>query len=379
MSDVKIQWVKPSKLKPHPKNRNEHPKDQIERLIKLLNYQGWRLPIIVSNRSGFIVAGHGRLKAAKKMKMNLVPVSYQDFEDDDQEYAFLISDNAISEWASLNLSDINADLQELDGINFDIDLLGLKDFELEIEDDELDDARADSIPDVDDNEFEVKVGDIWQLGNHRIMCGDSIDKENIDKLIGGVTIDMIFTDPPYGIDFNPINIGGKGQTPPKKIINDSNTLVAKAFFKVWEANKKVIWGGNYFTDFLPVNGAWIVWNKMAFDKPDQPFSHCELAWTNFDSLSVKMFSHVWDGCFRSGNKKDEAKSRLHPNQKPVNMTCKIIDGDIIADPFLGSGSTLIACEKINKTCYGMELDPHYCSVIIKRWQDYTGLTAVKQG
>jgi len=130
-AEINIEWVKTKDLKPHPKNRNKHPDDQIARLERLIKYQGWRLPIIVSTRSGCIVAGHGRLAAAKKMGLKTVPVSYQDFEDDDQEYAFLISDNAISEWAELSLKDINKDLSELDGINFDLDLLGFKDFKLD--------------------------------------------------------------------------------------------------------------------------------------------------------------------------------------------------------------------------------------------------------
>lgn len=147
-ADIDIKWLSPSKLKKHPKNRNKHPKEQIERLTKLLNYQGWRLPIIVSNRSGFIVAGHGRLQAAKKLKMNQVPVCYQDFEDEDQEYAFLISDNAISEWAQLDLSGINDDLKELDGLKFDIDLLGIQDFDLSNKTEDSNDSKEIDIDDL---------------------------------------------------------------------------------------------------------------------------------------------------------------------------------------------------------------------------------------
>lgn len=214
---------------------------------------------------------------------------------------------------------------------------------------------------------------------HRVMCGDSTAKEDVDRLMDGAKADMVFTDPPYGIDFDPVNVGGRGQYSPKKILGDEDTKLAKAALDIWDGDKKLIWGGNYFTDFLPVNGAWVVWNKMAFDKPDQPFSHCELAWTNFSGVAVKMFSHVWDGCFRAGSKKDEAKSRLHPNQKPVGLAEKLLEGHIVTDPFLGSGSTLIACEKTNRKCYGMEIDPHYVSVIINRWQEFTGEKAVKIG
>ncbi len=125
-----ILWLDPSSLKPNPKNPNHHPPEQIERLIKLLNYQGWRVPIIVSKRTDLIVAGHGRLEAAIKMGAKTVPVSYQNFEDQDQEYAFMVSDNAIHEWAYLNLNDINLEMKNLVGLNFDTELLGLPDFQL---------------------------------------------------------------------------------------------------------------------------------------------------------------------------------------------------------------------------------------------------------
>ena len=156
--NIDIKWLDPKKLKPNPRNRNKHPKEQINRLAKLLEYQGWRLPIIVSNRSGMIVAGHGRLMAAKKLKMNQVPVCYQDFDDEDQEYAFLISDNAISEWAELQLDDINKDLAGLDGMSFDLDLLGMRDFQLSCPgDNNSDDAGDTSEKDIKDEHGEFVI------------------------------------------------------------------------------------------------------------------------------------------------------------------------------------------------------------------------------
>ena len=127
-----VVWVDPKKLKPHPKNRNKHPKEQIERLAQILNYQGFRKPVVVSNRSGFIVEGHGRVEAALKNKWTTVPVCYQDFEDDTQEYAHLTADNAIALWAELDMSGINADTMELGP--FDTDLLGIQSWESIAED-----------------------------------------------------------------------------------------------------------------------------------------------------------------------------------------------------------------------------------------------------
>lgn len=124
---MQIEWIEIDKLRPHPKNRNQHSEEQIKRLSELIQYQGWRVPIIVSKRSGFIVAGHGRLSAAKQLNQTRVPVHYQDFESEEQEYAFLTSDNAIAAWSELDLAAINVDIQEL-GPDFDIDLLGIRNF-----------------------------------------------------------------------------------------------------------------------------------------------------------------------------------------------------------------------------------------------------------
>lgn len=131
--DDKIVWVDVGLLKENPKNRNKHPKEQIERLVKIIKYQGWRAPIVVSNRSGYIAAGHGRLMAAKKLELSKVPVSYQDFESEEQETSYGISDNAIALWADLDFPGINQDVIEC-GPDIDVDLFGIKDFEIEPED-----------------------------------------------------------------------------------------------------------------------------------------------------------------------------------------------------------------------------------------------------
>lgn len=373
----KIKFLSPDALKPNPKNRNKHPEDQIKRLMKLIEYQGFRQPIIVSTRSGFVVAGHGRLEAAKKLALKEVPVLYQDFASDEQEYAFGVSDNAVAAWADLDLSGINMDLSSL-GPDFDLDTLGIKNFVIDVaEKGGLTDP--DSVPTNVDTR--VKLGDVWRLGEHRLMCGDSTSIDAVERLMNGEKADMVFTDPPYGISFKSKNVGGWGKdTSGRQIQGDESTNVAREAWQVIASLgcPAIIWGGNYFTDFLPVNGKWLVWNKLAFDKPNQNFSHCELAWTNLPGDQVEMISHVWDGAFRAGSKKEELGSRVHPNQKPVGMIGKILEGTSVLDLFGGSGSTLIACEKTNRRCFMMELDPHYCSVILKRWEDFTGNRAELQ-
>lgn len=360
----------------HDKNANKHSDRQIQMLAKILKYQGWRHPIVVSALSGKIVAGHCRYRAAILNGWTEVPVDLQQFDDVHQELAFLLSDNLIAELAETDeimLEEINLELGE----DFDWELLGLE--EKLLITDEIKEAIEDDVPEI--TKSISKLGDLYELGDHRLLCGDSTDKATVERLMNGAKADMVFTDPPYGISYKSKNVGGWGKdTSGREIKNDESTEVAK---KVWEiiADLKcaaVIWGGNYFTDFLPVNGKWFVWNKLAFDKPNQNFSHCELAWSNLPGDQVEMMSHVWDGAFRAGAKKEEGTSRIHPNQKPIGLTEKILDGANVLDLFGGSGSTLIACEKTNRKCFMMELDPHYVDIIVSRWCKYTGKTEIKR-
>lgn len=198
----------------HPKNPNRHDKEQIERLAKLITYQGWRLPIIVSKQSGYIVSGHGRLEAAKSMGLNEVPVTYQDFADDEMEYAFLVSDNSIASWAELDLSSINTHVGEL-GPDFDIQLLGLDNFTIDvadkniqkIEDDDLQESSSDESDSVepeqediipDHIEPRVKIGETYVIGDHRIFNGDCL---KVLRTLPGDSVDSLVTDPPAGIAF----------------------------------------------------------------------------------------------------------------------------------------------------------------------------------
>lgn len=388
-----VQLVSVSKLVPHPKNPNKHPADQIERLADIIDFQGWRYPIKVSTRSGFVTSGHGRIEAAKLRKWTEVPVSYQDYESEAQEYADVISDNAIAEWSDLDLSAINTDIVEL-GPDFDIDLLGIKDFVLEPAEKFAPQCDEDEVP--ENVETICKLGDIWQLGKHRLMCGDSTNVDAVGKLMDGEMIALLFTDPPYGI--NAVKKGkvdadgGFGSTSRpaksnivkakvyKPIIGDDKDYDPNHLFSM-AAKNIITWGANYYADKLPNNGHWLVWDKKAdIASDDNTFSDCELAWTNVSKTSVKIFRHLWSGLIRAGNRREEMGQRVHPTQKPVGLCGEIIskyseNEESVLDLFGGSGSTLIACEKTNRKCYMMEIDPHYCDVIVARWEKYTGQKA----
>lgn len=379
----------PKSLKEHPKNRNTHSSEQVERLGKILEYQGFRYAIKVSTRSGFITSGHGRRLAAILKNIKKVPVVYQDYESDEQEYADIVADNAIASWAELDLSGINTDLADL-GPDFDIDFLGMKDFVLEPAEKFDPQSDEDEVP--EHVEPKTVLGDIYKLGAHRLMCGDSTSIDAVDRLMNGEKADMVFTDPPYGINVVQSNsVGGGGPTKfgtvggskivsaktYKKIEGDENTDAAKDFYNMcvgYGFEKIILFGGNYFTDFLPPSRCWLVWDKEMTGN----FSQAEMAWSSLTTGGVRVFKFLWNGLSREGSRKDELKGRVHPTQKPVGLFEQIferIECKSIFDGFGGSGSTLIACEKTNRKCFMMELDTHYCDVIVARWEKYTGKKA----
>ena len=376
-----------SELKPHPKNRNAHPQDQIERLAMILKYQGWRYPIKVSKQSGFITSGHGRLEAAIENGWPEVPVNYQDYENETQEYADLQADNAIASWSDLDLSKINTDLSDL-GPDFDLDMLGIKDFVLETADKFHSDE--DEVP--EKVEPKTKLGDIYKLGNHRLMCGDSTSIDAVEKLMNGEKADMVFTDPPYGIGY----AGGSKKR--DEIRNDARddefgpfidsvfitlSLTLKPGSPVYCCSPIGMEAGEFFRSWKQIGWhyqACLVWakNNASFSRFDYHPKH-EFIHYGWDHNGA----HPWEG----DRKQDTiwtfdrpSKSELHPTMKPVELVEYAIKNSSkqrakILDLFGGSGSTLIACEKTNRKCFMMELDPHYCDVIVARWEKFTGQTA----
>jgi len=281
----------------------------------------------------------------------------------------------------------------------DFDLEKLKD--IGFSSDELDkimnfspDDKDDEVPEVTE-EPKSKLGDIYQLGNHRIMCGDSTKVEDIEKLMDGKKADMVFTDPPYGMNLD-TNFGdGMGQSGIfksnknyLKVIGDnedfSDNLIKCIFDNFGYCNEILIWGVDYFAELIPERkkGSWFVWDKKEQGKDfDFTLSEFELCWSK-NKHSRKIIRVAWRGLIGLGTQ--DTKKRIHPNQKPLELMEKIIkrsDKDkkcnIMVDPFLGSGSTLIACEKTNRILFGCEIDNKYIDVIIKRWMEYTKKTAYK--
>ena len=373
---MEIKTVKINELKPHPKNPRVHPDSAIDKLVRSIKEYGWTNPVLVS-ADGYVLAGHARLKAAEKAGIEEVPVIYLPLEGAKAE-AYLIADNRLQDETDWDLPKLKDLLQELDTGEFDLELTG---FDM----DEIEDLMTqfhvpgeiieDEVPEPPEEAI-TKPGDLWILGRHRLLCGDATKDYNI--LIDNKDIKLLFTDPPYGVSVVGSNGSiGKGclakEGTYRPVIGDDTYFNPTYLLNIGE--KQIIWGANYFHDKLPLGTRWLVWDK---ERPDgTTFSDCELAWTSIEGVAVKKYKCTWNGMIREG----ESEKRVHPTQKPLKLCCEIIkdytdENDIVLDLFGGSGSTLIACEQLNRTCYMMEIDSVYCDVIVKRWENLTGQKAV---
>lgn len=403
-------------LNPHPQNRNTHPPDQIQRLAEILKYQGWRYPVKVSKRSGFVTAGHGRIEAAKINGWGSVPVNFQDYEDEAQEYADVVADNAIASWAELDLAGINADLGDL-GPDFDLDMLGIKNFVLEVADKGLGDP--DEVPDVP-KVAKSKRGELWCLGDHRLLIDDCTVRENVERLMAGERADMVFTDPPYvgmvgaewdktDLDWEAVyaslnqgcsdeaNVIVTGQTP---IIFKWFPVLTKHFEfvqdMVWVKQRAVNLSHSIFAR-RHENVLWFRRGEKFFNKnKSRTDTHLKRVnkWSDikmvkgrvgglkggeetvngFSAQSVLEFGRVYH---------HHEEYEGHPTQKPTELISYLMDSLSKAecntlDLFLGSGSTLIACEKTGRRCFGMEIEPLYGDVILSRWAKFTGRDPVRE-
>ena len=386
---LKIEYVPIGSIKPYKNNAKLHPKEQIEQIKKSMQEFGNIDPIGIWN--GEIVEGHGRYLAAKALQLETVPVIRLDELTDEQRKAYALIHNKLTMNSDFDL-DILSD--ELDKI-FDIDMSDFG-FDLSLDEEQPTEIVEDEVP--EEAETKAKLGDLWILGNHKLICGDSTDVAVIDRLMDGVKAKLLLTDPPYGIDVVKGNkvggdkafgkVGGGGQTRFGKvgggnivksktysaIIGDDTTDTARANYDVALTctENQIIFGGNYFTDFLPPSRCWIVWDKQNTGN----FADAELAWTSFDK-GVRLYHFLWNGLCREGSREVEGKTRVHPTQKPVGMLADILkdfseENDSVLDCFGGSGSTLIACEQLNRKCYMVELDPKYVSVILQRYINFKG-------
>ena len=372
------------KLIPYARNARTHSDEQIGQIAASIKEWGWTTPILVDETGG-IIAGHGRTLAAQRLKMAEVPVMVAKGWSDAKKRAYVLADNKLALNAGWDNEMLALELGEIGDLGFDLDLTGFTAEEISAlmpEQIQPGLTDEDAVPEVPEKPVTV-LGDVWLLGKHRLMCGDSTSIDAIENLTEKQSIDMVFTDPPYGVavvkdgmvgaDFG---VAKKGNYKP--IIGDETTDTAIEAYNACVsigAKKIVLWGGNYFSNKLPPSSCWLVWDKRGDSGIVNTFADCELAWTNMTS-PARVHKQLWNGMIREGEK----DKRVHPTQKPValcewGITNYTEKNASILDLFLGSGSTLMACEKTNRKCFGMEMSPDYCDVIVKRWQDFTGKIA----
>ena len=364
----KIKRRKVDALIPYARNARTHSDEQVAQLAASIKEWGWTTPVLV-DEDGEIIAGHGRVMAARKLGIEEVPTMTATGWTKAQKQAYVLADNQLPQNAGWDMDLLSVEMKDLDADGFDLSLIGFGDDMLAnmLVDPTEGLTDEDAVPDVPENPVTV-LGDVWLMGDHRLMCGDSTSIDAVERLINGAQIDLVHTDPPYGM--NAVSKSGVlSANYSGDILGDDNSDVAKDSFRLIYGMlpnaKHIWWGANYYSSVLPDSECWLVWDK---NNGDSDQTDCELAWGNFRSV-VRQFTQA-----------SEKTNRVHPTQKPVSLMEWIIkrfklSSKAILDVFGGSGSTLIAAEKYEITGYIMELDPKYCDVIVKRWCDFTGKDA----
>ena len=372
---MEIKQLKLKDLIPYANNPRK--KQAIDKVASSIKEFGWQQPIVVDEEM-VIVVGHTRYQAAQKLGLDKVPVQIATGLTDAQIKAYRLLDNRANQDALWDDDMLKIEVQDIDKMDIDLALTGFDEKELDkllfVEQDGLTDE--DSVP--ENVEPKVKLGELWQLGDHRLLCGDSTSEADVAKLMDNQKADMVFTDPPYNVAFN-------GRSGKFDVIKNDN-LKTEEFNSFIDKFLDVMLKSKINTYYICCNWAFygilqtklkpkacIVWAKNVFGLGrGYRHQHEFILFDGFIDASIKNESDLWQ------IKKDTKYQ--HPTQKPVELSQRAIKNstrqeNIVIDYFSGSGSTLIACEKTKRNFYGLELDPKYCDVIIKRWEDFTGQTA----
>ncbi len=396
---LKIEWRKVADLIPYARNARDHTEDQIAQLAGSMREFGFTNPILIA-RDNTIIAGHARLRAARKLGMVEVPVIVLDGLTPAQRKALVIADNRLALNAGWDEQMLRLELEELHQDDFDLDLLGFGAEELDELLTGLDEpsgglTNEDAAPEAPQRAVAIP-GDLWLLGRHRLLCGDATHPSDVDRLLSGQQADLVFTDLPYNVDY-------EGYTEERlKIAGDRMSAEQfRAFlesaFRSYRAIVKAsaslyichpsIWQLE-FEQALEAAGfairCQIIWAKNTFawgfgryKFQHEPIFYCHVAGESDAWYGDKSQSTLWP-------EKKPAANRLHPTMKPVELIERALlnssrKGNLVVDLFGGSGSTLIACQRTRRVAWLMEIDPRYCDVIVRRWQEFTGKEALLEG
>lgn len=372
-----IQEVNIADLKPYERNAKQHGPEQVKKLCDSIREFGFISPCLIDSDLN-VIAGHGRIMAAREMGMEKVPCLFVDGLTETQRKAYILADNRLTELGEWDMDTVNAELMDLDLADFDVSLTGF-DFELPEEQIEI---VEDELP--TETETRCKVGDLWKLGNHKLICGDSTDVAVVDRLMDGVKADMVFCDAPYGYKYE-----SNYQDKYEMLQNDDKILdfipaIWGAMkdncpvyeFCGWQSLKK--WLEYFENTSLDLKNV-IIWKKNNWSMGDLKGAYAGqyevILYLNKGRVELNgaRDTDIWEF--------DREPPKMHPTMKPIELIAYALSksskkNDVVLDCFGGSGSTLIACEQTGRKCCMMELDPHYVDVIIKRWENLTGLKAV---
>jgi hypothetical protein len=365
-------------LKPDSRNARKHSLRNIEAIAASLEKFGQQKPIVVTT-DGVVLAGNGTLEAARTLGWKQISVTTAPADwDEATAKAYALADNRTAELAEWDDQVLASQLVELDTAGWDLTRLGFD----PIEPKEADDDTPDEIPEPP-AEPVSKLGDVWQVGPHRIVCGDSTDSWALEQAFGDVTVGCLLTDPPYGINLDtnytklPTN-KGTTQTNYRAVANDDKPFDASLLYAYFAQVKEQFWfGANYYRRTIPesdLSGSWLVWDKRTETNDTGFGSGFELVWSR-QRHKQDLLRYLHFGMFSV-----EPGQRQHPTQKPVVMLAEILtrwsaEQCVVADPFAGSGATLVAAAKSERIGRGIELDFGYVDVIVKRLEEVTGMTA----
>jgi len=423
---LQIEYISPDKLTPYERNAKIHTPEQIERIAESIKAFGWKQPIVV-DRDNVVIIGHGRLMAAKQLLLDTVPVVYADNLTEEEAQALRLADNKTNE-SPWDFGKLEEELAALSIAGIDMTAFGFDGLEAQIDAQEVQEVETPEVPE----EPQAKRGEIYRLGNHRLMCGDSTSKKDMQTLVAGESMELLLTDPPYNVNL------GSNKKPftehNQSILNDSMSeedftdflreafhnmdsvmLPGCAFYifyaglnhtmfdnatrdvKTWKVSEQLVWiksnhalsrSADYQWKHEPCLYGWKTGAEHYFTDSRAESTVIEDTKTKLVNLKkselIKLCERLL-GEHESTTALYAEKSttaEVHPSVKPQGLLAPLLlnsskHGWKVLDPFGGSGSTLIACEQTGRKCYMMELDPHYIDVIIKRWEDFTGEQAVK--
>jgi DNA modification methylase len=399
MADLEIAWRPLGELIPYARNPRTHSDAQVAQIAASIKEFGWTNPVLVDGANG-IIAGHGRVLAARKLNLEQVPVIELAHMSEAQKRAYVLADNQLALNAGWDEELLRLELADLSELGFDLGLIGFGEGELErllagdsktglTEDDE-----APALPE----QAVTKPGDLWVLGEHRLLCGDATVLADVERVLDGRLADMAFTDPPYNVNYGS-SAKDKLRGNQRKILNDNLGTGFEAFLHDACANNLAVTKGAVYVcmssselhtlqkAFTAAGGKWstfVIWAKHAFTLGRSDYQRM------YEPILYgwrEGHDHYWCGARDQGDVwfvDKPARNDLHPTMKPVALVERAVRNssksrDIVLDPFAGSGSALIACTKCGRQARLVELDPRYCDVIVRRWQAWTGEVATLEG